>query len=110
MGRLSRCSIALDGVRTGSRYNDRAMTEMLCPSCGASWRCEHAPDPQGSGLRYVPPDGPTARHIGIEVARSVGEQIGAALLGDGDEVSRARIERVLLLQRLATNLGVLSGS
>ena len=84
------------------------MTDTLCSTCGASWRCEHAPDPQGSELRYVPPDGPTARHVGIEVARSVGEQIGAALLGDGDEVSRARIERALLMQRLATNLGALS--
>ena len=84
------------------------MTDTLCSTCGASWRCEHAPDPCAVELRYVPPDGPTARQIGIEVARSVGEQIGAALLGAGDEVSRARVERALLLQRLATNLGALS--
>ena len=83
------------------------MNDSFCPTCGASWRCEHAPDAAFGGLRYVPPDGPTARQIGIEAARLVGEQIGAGLL-TGEEIDPNMVERALLMQQFASSIASLS--
>lgn len=33
------------------------MQDELCDVCGASWECEHIPDPDRADLTYVPPDG-----------------------------------------------------
>ena len=83
------------------------MNDSFCPACGASWRCEHTPDTASRGLRYVPPDGPTARQIGIEAARLVGEQIGAGLL-TGEEIGPKVVERALLMQQFASSIASLS--
>ncbi len=83
------------------------MSDSFCPTCGASWRCEHTPDTTSRSLRYVPPDGPTARQIGIETARLVGEQIGAGLL-TGEEIGPNVVERALLMQQFASSIASLS--
>ena len=83
------------------------MNDSFCPTCGASWRCEHAPDATSHALRYVPPDGPTARQIGIGATRLIGEQIGTSLL-TGEEIGPKVVERALLMQQFASSIASLS--
>ena len=90
------------------RENVVTMNDYLCPTCGASWRCEHAPDAALGGVRYVPLDGPTARQLGVETALLVGEQIGARLLTGEEKIEPSVVERALLMQQLASSIASLS--
>lgn len=50
---------------------------MICNVCGASWACEHQPDPDRARLVYAPPDSDT---LGQQAA-AVAHQFKALVAG-----------------------------
>ena len=86
------------------------MTTDLCPHCGAFWVCEHTSDAasESPGLHYVPPDGPTARTLGVMAARLAGERLGMSVLSGAVPATPDLDQRVAAMQDLAARLDALT--